>query len=91
MMKKLTSVFLALLMLNLFSAAHSHLEIVSSRSNRTTTNNPPSDSTNRCSGFFAENAISAQPIPPAARLMGEALPEAWNSFIDRIERKESIS
>lgn len=30
MMKRLTSVFLALLMLNLFSAAHSHLEIVSS-------------------------------------------------------------
>ena len=30
MMKKLTSVCLALLMLNLFSAAHSHLEIVSS-------------------------------------------------------------
>ena len=44
----------------------------------------------RCD-FFVENAIFAQPIPPAARLMGEALPEAWNSFIDRIERKESIS
>lgn len=28
-MKKLTSVFLALLMLNLLSEAHSHLEIVS--------------------------------------------------------------
>lgn len=42
------------------------------------------------SDFFAENAISAQPIPPVARLMGEALPEARNSFIDRIERKESI-
>ena len=30
MTKRLTSVFLALLMLNLFSAAHSQLEIVSS-------------------------------------------------------------
>lgn len=30
MTKRLTSVFLALLMLNLFSAAHSHLKIVSS-------------------------------------------------------------
>lgn len=29
MIKRLTSVCLALLMLNLFSAAHSHLEIVS--------------------------------------------------------------
>lgn len=30
MMKKLTSVFLVLLILNLFSAAYSHLKIVSS-------------------------------------------------------------
>lgn len=30
MTKRLTSVFLALLILNFFSAAHSHLEIVSS-------------------------------------------------------------